>query len=104
MLLSVKRCLLPILLLMTALILMSAVTAHGECWYEPVCDFYGNCHDVKVCDSTVDAYRSMPPEQVYLDDGPIAPILGSPPAGTIRCHQVRRCDSYGNCSWEEVCY
>ena len=104
MLLSIKRYLLPILLLISALILMNAATAHGECWYEPLCDLYGNCHDVWVCDSTVDTYRTMPPEQIDLDDGPIAPILGTPPVGTIRCHRIRSCDSYGNCSWEQVCY
>ena len=104
MVLSMKRFMFPILLLMTVLILMTAKTAHGDCWYEPLCDPYGNCYDVKVCDSTVDAYRIMPPEKIHPDDGPIAPIPTVPPVGTTRCHQVRRCDSYGNCSWEQVCY
>jgi hypothetical protein len=99
-----KRFVLPILLLMTVLILMTAATAHGECWFEPLCDPYGNCHDVRVCDSTAHVYPIIPPGQMHPDKGPISPILSLPPVGTIRCHQVRRCDSYGNCFWDRVCY
>ena len=104
MFLSIKRFVFPILLLMTVLILMTAATAHGDCWYEPLCDPYGNCHDVQVCDSAVDAYPIIPPEPMYSADSPIAPIPSLPPVGTTRCHQVRRCNSYGNCFWDQVCY
>jgi hypothetical protein len=93
-----------VILLLATLLLMTATTARGECWYEPLCDAYGNCHDVQICDSMVDDDQITPPERIYPDDGPIAPIPSFPPLGTTRCHQIRRCNSHGNCFWDQVCY
>lgn len=92
-----------VLFLVLIFLLVTAATAHGECWFETLCDRYGNCQDVRVCDSTSDASPIPSPEKMYLDTGPIAPIPALPPVGTTHCHQTRRCDSYG-CSWEQVCY
>ena len=93
----------PILIpLMRIVLLTTASTTHGECWFETVCDHFGNCQDVRICDTTADTI-TPPISDLYDDEGPLAPVLSLPPVGTAHCHQIRRCDSRG-CFWDQVCY
>jgi len=93
-LLSIDRYLLPILLLVTALILMSAATAHG--------DERGDRQGVGISD--VSDLASVPPPYSF-DDGPIQPIEPIPPVGAdpARCEMVQHCDGSGNCHWIQEC-
>ena len=82
------------------------VTADAGCRWEWLCDQYGKCAQKPVCDSTIDIAPPRPPSVAPIVPPSIQPIQPPtiPPIGTRNCRQVRRCDAWGNCNWDTVCY
>lgn len=83
-----------------------ATSASGDCRWEWLCDEYGNCSYQPICDSTLDIPPPRPPAIQPIVPPSIRPIQPPvvPPVGTQNCYQVRRCDQWGNCVWDTVCY
>jgi hypothetical protein len=88
-----------------ATVLLPDSTEAG-CRWEWLCDASGNCAQAPICDSTLDIPPVRPPQIKPIVPPSIKPIAPPtiPPIGTRNCDQVRRCDAYGNCVWDTVCY
>src|SRR3990172_912707 len=82
------------------------ITAETGCRWEWLCDQYGRCVQKPICDSTLDIVPPRTPSIAPIVPPSIQPIQPPtiPPIGTQTCRQVRRCDSWGNCNWDTVCY
>lgn len=95
-------------LLLVALFLIgfAARPANAGCRWEWLCDAQGNCRQAPICESSIDLPPLRPPEIKPIVPPAIKPIASPtlPPLGTSECDQVRRCDSWGNCVWDTVCY
>jgi len=80
--------------------------AEAGCRWEWLCDQCGRCAQKPICDSTLDIVPPRPPSIAPIVPPSIQPIPRPtiPPIGTQQCRQVRRCDSWGNCVWDTVCY
>jgi hypothetical protein len=92
----------------TVVAMMVAIVAQADagCRWEWLCDQYGKCAQKPICDSTLDIVPPRPPSVAPIVPPSIQPIPTPtiPPIGTRQCRQVRRCDSWGNCVWDTVCY
>lgn len=86
--------------------LLAGFEAQAGCRWEWVCDAAGHCEQAPICDSPIDVVPPEPPGVRPIVPPSVEPPAppAVPPPGTIECDQVRRCDAYGNCFWDTVCY
>jgi len=87
-------------------VLAAPLSARAGCQWEWICDEYGNCSHQSICTSPIDIVPPEPPSLAPIVPPSIKPIQPPtlPPIGTEKCELVRRCDSMGNCVWDNVCY
>jgi len=65
----------------------------------------GQCHQVPICDSTIDIVPPRPPAVPPIAPPSIAPIPTPtvPPIGTSQCAPRYMCNGYGQCVWQTIC-
>jgi len=98
------RVALPVILI--AFVLAAPLSARAGCRWEWICDEGSNCSHQPICDSSIDIVPPEPPSLQPIVPPSIKPIQPPtlPPIGTEKCELVRRCDSQGNCVWDNICY
>ena len=84
----------------TLLILLFSANINAQCLKSYVCDDYGNCGYVDICDSSIDLPSINVPIRP-LDNIDVKPpaSIAVPPIGTSKCQYM---DVNG--TWQNVCY
>jgi len=89
-----------------AFVLAAPLSARADCRWEWICNEDGDCSHQPICGSPIDIAPPEPPSLSPIVPPSIKPIQPPtiPPIGTENCEMVRRCDSLGNCVWDNVCW
>jgi hypothetical protein len=91
------------LLLVIALLLVTAEMAEASCKWRWDCTEPSRCRQVPICESPLDLPGIPPIEIPPIPSPSIKPILPItlPPLGTSECRQAYLCDARGRCRWED---